>query len=429
MLRKTIWIFVSRVITTLVAIPISILIARMLGPEGRGIYSLSIYIPSVLALIGYLGLNIANIYFVGKDRRYLSSAISNSIWFTGLLSIVFILAYLPLAETIHRAFLKESPYYYELIAVLALPLILLSSFLNSIMIGLNKIELVSKLSLGFSSISLILSIVAAYTYKSILGFILVWFIALFLNALANLVFLYKETKFGLGFDFNFFKESLKYGLKGHIGNIVQFFNYRLDVFLVSFFAGVGQAGIYTVSVSLAESLWFLSNSSATTLFPRIAGLGETESLKITPLVSRLSLAVTLLAGVLLFLLAAPLVNILFGNSFTSSYLPLVLLIPGIIVFSLTNVLSSDLAGRGKPQFGTYIALISLILTVVFDLIFIPKWGASGAGAASSISYAASTLFTLIVFSKLTGVRWVDLVFIKRQDLSLIKQFILKVAKR
>ena len=45
-----------------------ILIARFLGPEGNGVYSLIILIPNFLALFFAMGLNTSIVYFIGKKK-------------------------------------------------------------------------------------------------------------------------------------------------------------------------------------------------------------------------------------------------------------------------------------------------------------------------------------------------------------------------
>jgi len=53
-------------------------------------------------------------------------------------------------------------------------------------------------------------------------------------------------------------------------NVAQFLNYKLDVFVVGFFAGTASVGRYTLAVSLAQLLWLMSNSVASVLLPKVA---------------------------------------------------------------------------------------------------------------------------------------------------------------
>jgi O-antigen/teichoic acid export membrane protein len=84
--------------------------------------------------------------------------------------------------------------------------------------------------------------------------------------------------------------------------------------------------------------------------------------------------------------------------------PFLFLLPGVIIFSITNVLATYLTAAGKPAYNAAIAFISFLFTLLFDILFIPKYGMSGAAFASCISYTMSSMMTIVVFwwfSKMT----------------------------
>ena len=60
--------FGSQIIIFIVSSISSIIIARALGPSGKGIYSLAIAIPSLAVALTNMGINFSNIYFIGKKR-------------------------------------------------------------------------------------------------------------------------------------------------------------------------------------------------------------------------------------------------------------------------------------------------------------------------------------------------------------------------
>jgi len=53
-----------------------------------------------------------------------------------------------------------------------------------------------------------------------------------------------------------------------------------------------------------------------------------------------------------------------------------------------KVLANEMAGRGHLQYNSICAGLSLVLTVILDLTLIPRFGAVGAAAASSLAYLA-----------------------------------------
>jgi O-antigen/teichoic acid export membrane protein len=70
---------------------------------------------------------------------------------------------------------------------------------------------------------------------------------------------------------------------------------------------------------------------------------------------------------------------------------------GILVFSVSIVLSPYFSGLGKPKHNTISAAIGLVFTAVCGWILIPRMGIAGAGITASLSYSATTLYQWILF--------------------------------
>lgn len=196
---------------------------------------------------------------------------------------------------------------------------------------------------------------------------------------------------------------VRFALPAHLGNILQFLNYRLDVFLVMYFVGARGVGIYMLAVSLAQMLWLLSAATATALLPSVAAARDrTAAVRATEQASRVSVTVTVLCGALLGVTAPMIVPTLYGEEFAPSVAPLLLLLPGVGAFSLVNILASFLAGVGRPGLNTIVAAVALAVTLIFDLTLIPALGASGAALASTLSYLTSAGLTLYLFRRHGG---------------------------
>lgn len=129
------------------------------------------------------------------------------------------------------------------------------------------------------------------------------------------------------------KESLRYGGKGYVGNIAQFLNYRLNIFLVAYFLDVAAVGFYVLAVGMAERLWMIPGSIGTVLFPRVAAIDKTQANQLTPKVSRHTLFIVFMLSIVLLALARPLIQLLFGTAFLPSVEPLMVLLPGIVALS------------------------------------------------------------------------------------------------
>ncbi len=70
-----------------------IIISRVLGPEGKGIYSLILLIPGLIMTFGSFGLGSGNVYFVGSKKYSIQEVVSNSLVLTILLGSFLILVF------------------------------------------------------------------------------------------------------------------------------------------------------------------------------------------------------------------------------------------------------------------------------------------------------------------------------------------------
>jgi O-antigen/teichoic acid export membrane protein len=116
--------------------------------------------------------------------------------------------------------------------------------------------------------------------------------------------------------------------------------------------------------------------------------------RFTPRVFWNILAITIIGAIVLALFGNLVIRIVFSSAFLDAYIPLLVLLPGVVLLGAGKVLTHDMAGRGYPQYNSITAGVSLVVTVILDFALIPKMGVAGAAIASTISYALSFFVTL-----------------------------------
>jgi O-antigen/teichoic acid export membrane protein len=99
--------------------------------------------------------------------------------------------------------------------------------------------------------------------------------------------------------------------------------------------------------------------------------------------------------------------------------PLFWLLPGIVIFSAANVVASYLAGIGKPRLNFLVSLAGLFVTVVLNLLLIPRLNIVGAAISSTASYATSTALILWFFKRESGARWRHVLLPMAGDVALL----------
>ena len=420
LVRDTLITFSTHVIRAVLAILTAIIVARVLGPSGKGTYELIVLVPTLLLFVGNLGLGMANTYFGGKGKYEWTDIVSNSLVSAAalgtLLTVIFLVCFLGFRPPV----LKELDPRLATAATLALPFSLLTMYLGYVLLGQKRIKEFNIVSLMQRGALLILMFSSLLLLKGgIFDATLAWVTATIIAAFVGVLFVRQSTDIRWCFHPLLFKDSIKFGIQGYLGNMLQFLNYRLDMFLIAFFMGVRFVGLYSVAVVLAEALWYFPSAVGTVVFARTPGLSTKQSDSSTPAVCRSTLFLTFFLGLGLFVVSKPLIILFFGSSFLPAIRPLWILLPGVVALSVSKVLASEITGRGKPIIGTIAAGVSLLVNVSLNLLLIPKIGILGASLASTVSYSVTAAVVLFAFMRISKSSLPDTVIIKLSDIKML----------
>ena len=85
--KNTLITFITRVLTAIFGILITIVIARTLGAGGQGIYSLAILLPSTLLIFTVFGVNVSSIFYIGKKEYHPKEVLGHNLFFSFFISI------------------------------------------------------------------------------------------------------------------------------------------------------------------------------------------------------------------------------------------------------------------------------------------------------------------------------------------------------
>jgi O-antigen/teichoic acid export membrane protein len=212
---------------------------------------------------------------------------------------------------------------------------------------------------------------------------------------------------------------LKLGLKLGLVNSVSLLNYRIELFLLEVFRGLGSVGIYSLAAALAELVWLVSTSIATaTVAPAIGGDPERARDVIVRGV-RFALVGSTLFAIGLGVVAIVGIEPVFGAAFEPAITPLLLLLPGVLVFGPASIISVYFSMRhGRTRHPLLTSVTSAAVTAILCSVLIPIGGANGAAISSSLGYLAGISFYVVSFARDAGIRptmilprWSDLLLV------------------
>jgi O-antigen/teichoic acid export membrane protein len=415
-LRRSFLTFGAQIVVAACSVFNNFLIARALGPEGKGTTYLIVLLCGVIVYVFMGGLDQAEIYYVARKlflpQRILGTATTLGLVACGMAIGLFFAAPAPWILAITRG-LSGPLRGIALAGVTPLFVAVLWTYFS---LGLNRIRLYNFLrSMPTMSYTLLLIAVYILFPHRVMVFVLAWLISIILTCILAFVLVNRLVKIRPVLDMEFAKKGVAFGLKTHLGTILQFFNYRFDALLVNYWWGGAQLGLYSVAVAVAEILWYIPQSASTLLSTEVPRRDTASANQLTSWACRNVLWITAGSAILLYFMARPLITYLLP-AFVPALSALGLLLPGVVAICITRVITSDLNGRGKPLVATYIAAATAVLGVVLYFWLIPKYGMEGAALASSIIYGFSAVLSLVFFMAQTRVglsqllipRWSDL---------------------
>jgi O-antigen/teichoic acid export membrane protein len=389
----------NRVFLIAIGVVTSVIVARTLGPEGRGIYAVAVAITAISVQFGNVGLHASNSWAVARRPELLGALFANSLVASFALgggiaiAILVILAIFPDLITLPAVILALS--------LIAIPINLAYLLLQNLMLGTRRIkffngmELLSRvLVVGILSAAVALGLVSVEIAvgASVAAVLVTTIFATVILARAAGPTVRPRTAI--------LADSSRYGFRAYIAALFSFLLLRTDLLLVNYFRGAAEAGYYSIAVSLADLVYLLPVVIATMLFPRMAAQADPVARR-----ALASAGILVTAAIMVFVVAAAGlsaqfgIQLLYGQDFDPSILAFLWLLPGIFALSIYTVIANFYAAIGFPVVAIAAPLVGLAVNVALDLILIPSMHLVGASVASSIAYCL--MFAVIVVAFVT----------------------------
>ncbi|OGB95516.1 MAG: hypothetical protein A2Z31_05015 [candidate division NC10 bacterium RBG_16_65_8] len=381
----------------------SVLISRGLGPDGRGAYVLPIVAAGTVVTACKLGLEQANVFLLGTERLSAQRLCGQNGLVTLVMGGLGVLGLL-LAAPAFPALFADTPTVVLLLAGLTIPFSLHAQFSAGLLTLLGRVtwQFWAACAAGMMQIGLLLGL-----------FVSPWFAVspvLAVN-LAAVVLTWAVTVRGfdrgqrvwIRWDAALLGYTLRQSLFLHLGMVLLFLHFRLDMFMIKGMTGTTALGHYSLSVALAETVLLATDSLAIAVLPRQMGTTIAEAAGLALQGARVCLLIGLGLAALWTALGTAVIGICFGGLFAPAYPPLVGLLPGMVFLGMQRMCGGPALRAGEPVRITTIYAISLLVNGALNLWWIPAWGPLGAALASSVSYGVGAALFLVWTIRLAGV--------------------------
>lgn len=399
--RKVAETFTTRILLIGIGLVTSVIVARILGPEGQGLYAVAVVIGFIGVQFANMGLHASNTFYVARDRNLLAPLVGNTL----VASFVFGGIGASITLMIFSIWPKLSPVKGPLLilALLWIPIGLAYMLLQNLLIGIqevhtyNKIELANKVfAVSFIGLLILTDAVTVETIYSVGLIVLIASLFWALRKLKDHIHCSPIPSFAL------FKNCLRYGFKAYISAFAALMIQRMDLLMINYYLGKKQAGLYSIAVSLVDMLFLFPIVVGTIAFPKLCAMGEWhQRLNYTKKIVIVMVGIIIPMIIIVFFSAEFIITTLYGSSYAASAGPLSWFLPGFFVWTIEVMYRKLLISIDYPAAIAWSWIGAFCLNIALNVVLIQRFGMNGAAAASSLTYFTVALVTILLLSRIS----------------------------
>lgn len=188
------------------------------------------------------------------------------------------------------------------------------------------------------------------------------------------------------------KESLPYGASSIVGSLFQ----QADKTILLFLMGTTELGIYSVAMTAGMVGGTLSSAASTVVFGLSAQAGDRSGYDQVARVFRLSSWIWLMVGLGLVLIIPFLLPLVYGKEFNPAVVPALLLIPASALGGQAGILEDALRAQGRPFLGVKGRFFGLVVMTLLGVILVPHFRILGVVLAFVVAQAV--ILGVMIFS-------------------------------
>lgn len=406
----------------------SAVIARSLGPDGRGLLTAAMLWPGIILTAGGLVNTQTTVFFwTGqKDKGKYASVLGAGL----VLALVLSAVLLPGSWVLNALALGKDPVVVQLsnLYALSLPISLVSAVVVPVFLSEEDYSNFWLLRISHPVIYLVvLLLLLGAGLLTVKAVILTVNVAMLVQLALAVTMFTKRFSLRCSLDLDLVKHYVRYGFVTNMSGFAAFLNIKLDQILMSVFLAPDVLGYYSISVAWSSMLPLIGGGISSVMLSKSAAVGSIDSGLVHNLISKLrqTNAVMIALGLLLSLVTPLGILILFGPTYSPAILPAMILTLSGTVLCMTKTLQEMLRGLGKPGLGLKSELFGLALNIPLLWLVLPTWHGIGAAFASLVSYGCVFLGLLLFIRKQFGVSISQCLVPVRGDLQLLRAGLLK----
>ena len=365
-----------------------VLLARGLGPAGRGAFFAVLLWPTILGWLATLGITKATTYLRARHPEYERDLASIGLWVSLVAGGALALGLQPWLPGLLHGY-PPSVVGLGRLALLLVPVMAFSDILMGMFDGAREYRLLTAFRLSLPVVQAAgLAVLLFGGWLTVTS--AVWLLLAGTVTMCGLQYLVVARRAGVAVRPRpgLVREAGRYALGYYPALVADLALSFLDqIFLVPVLSP-GDMGLYVIARRSAIMV-DVSVAISQLLFTYAAPLSAAQGILLAQRVAVAGVVITGVLGAVLLLAARPLLVFLYGEAFIGAVEPFQVLLVGAFAIGVRKILAEGLSGLGKPQYGSAGQWIALAVMVLLLWVMVPTAGILGAVWAVTIAQWAN----------------------------------------
>ncbi len=390
----------SHVLSKLINLALVLILTRLLGSDGFGIYSFSLAFVMLFMVFTHLGINTLLIREIARDKSRAKELVGTT------LPVILIGSLLVFVLVNGITFLTNWTEQERIVIFVFSIFLVFESWSRFFIVVFRAFE-----RMGFEAL---INVVERFGFLifSILAWIFTFSLETLISCFAGVQLIKALLTYSLTKNYfteidlkwqparlmSIFKQAYPFALMGLFGTV----SMRIDTIMLKIFHTDAIVGIYNVARKLMESITFIPENISYALFPALSVLYLTQKRQFDRTFQRTFhylMFVAILIVIVLFILSPQIINLLFEPEFARAYIPLRWLSLALGILFMKFAFTALMSAIGKQHLLSILAGIGMLINVGLNYLLIPDYDILGASLASVVSEAIIIITIIIVIRK------------------------------
>lgn len=402
LVRTSVLTSASRIASLFAGLVAVAITSRVLGPAGRGEIAVVATLVGLAATLGHLSLGqiVLKLAADSTDIGWLPATLGNLVVAT---LVVWVLSGVVLLAS-HIAGVGGNvaglPLTFVLLGFLTLPFTVWTTYATYLLLAVGRVRDNNRAQVVGAFVSLAaVAVLVVGIQGGVAGALVATLIGLVATTAVGGRALFAASNRRVAVSTSLARRLVRDGAKLHLTAIGAYLFSGLDILMVQHYRSAADAGLFQLAFQLYAPLLLIPQAVADALSSKLGVVGVRGLWPFQRKIMALTVVAMVMAGAMLALLAPLIVRVVAGPAFDGSVPIFRIYMIGLLAATVNGVMGVQWLGRGLFLQTSVLTFAAGAANFLFNLVFIPHFGAKGAAIATvvgvyALPFTANTILAL-----------------------------------